>query len=70
MNYVVTEPGLTILSYGQKLTPAAYANMCRVFSADSFAVAPYSRKLQQQVRAANPNIWFSTPMQVVETYNV
>jgi|TARA_B110000503_G_C7037658_1_gene366842 hypothetical protein len=54
MNYVVTEPALTSLTYAQKLTPATYAVLVQAFGSDSFAVAPYSKTLQQQLRLANP----------------
>ena len=55
MNYIVTEPGLTHLTYGQKLTPVTYAVLVQAFGADDhFAVAPYSVALQQQLRKDHP----------------
>ena len=55
MNYIVTEPGLTHLTYAQKLTPATYAVLVKAFGADDhFSVAPYSVALQQQLRKDHP----------------
>jgi hypothetical protein len=54
MNYVVTEPGLTHLTYAQKLTPATLAVLTTAFGADAFSVAPYSITLQQTLRSENP----------------
>jgi len=55
MNYIVTEPGLTHLTYAQKLTPATYAVLVKAFGADDhFSGAPYSVALQQQLRKDHP----------------
>ena len=55
MNYIVTEPGLTHLTYAQKLTPATYAVLVKAFGADDhFSVAPYSIALQKQLRKDHP----------------
>lgn len=54
MNYIVTEPGLTHLTYAQKLTPATYTVLVKAFGTDPFSVAPYSVALQQQLRKDHP----------------
>ena len=55
MNYIVTEPGLTHLTYAQKLTPTTYNVLVKAFGADDhFSVAPYSVALQQQLRKDHP----------------
>lgn len=55
MNYIVTEPGLTHLTYAQKLTPSTFAVLVQAFGADDhFSVEPYSVTLQQQLRKDHP----------------
>lgn len=52
MDYIVTEPGLTSLSFAQVLTSAQYANYVTQFSSDSFAVVPYSKQALATAKAA------------------
>mgnify|MGYP001417223523 CR=1 FL=1 len=55
MYYVVTEPGLTHLTYAQKLSATAVAKLQHYYQADAFTVAPYTQKLQRSLRTANAN---------------
>ena len=64
MNYVVTEPGLTVLSHSQKLNPQNYALAVQAFGSDAFHAVPYNRKLQQHLRATQKYISVYTQKQL------
>ena len=64
MNYVVTEPGLTVLSHSQKLNPQNYALAVKAFGSDSFSAVAYNRKLQQHLRATQKYITTYTQSQL------
>ena len=64
MNYVVTEPGLTVLCHAQKLTPKNYALAQQAFGSDSFTAVPYNRKLQQHLRTTQKYITTYTQTQL------
>lgn len=50
-NFLVTEPGLTYLTFGQRLTPSQLAEAQADFGEDAFLVQPYSQTLQRQLRS-------------------
>ena len=64
MNYVVTEPGLTVLCHSQKLNPQNYALAVQAFGSDAFTAVPYNRKLQQHLRATQQYISVYTQTQL------
>lgn len=49
--YLVTEPGLTYLTFGQRLTPSQLAEAQADFGEDSFIAAPYTQNLQRTLRS-------------------
>lgn len=53
MYYVVTEPGLTHLTYAQKLSAVAVAKLQHYYQSDAFSVAPYTQQLQRSLRTAH-----------------
>jgi|14_taG_2_1085336.scaffolds.fasta_scaffold35007_5 hypothetical protein len=55
MNYVVTEPGLTIFNFAQKISASQYQLAQQVFGSDAFTAVPYTRKQQQAIRANFPS---------------
>ncbi len=55
MNYVVTEPGLTIFNFAQKISVSQYQLAQQVFGSDAFTAVPYTRKQQQAIRANFPS---------------
>jgi len=50
-DFLVTEPGLTYVSFAQRLTPSDVAKVQQFCGKDSFTVKPYTQKLQRQLRA-------------------
>lgn len=66
MNYVVTEPGLTVLSHSQKLTAQTYALAVQAFGSDAFIAVPYNRKLQQHLRATKQYMTVYTQSQLTK----
>ena len=64
MNYVVTEPGLTVLCHSQKLNPQNYALAQQAFGSDAFTAVAYNRKLQQHLRATQQYITVYTQKQL------
>jgi len=55
MNYLVTEPGLTIFNFAQKISVSQYQLAQQVFGSDAFTAVPYTRKQQQAIRANFPS---------------
>ena len=49
-DFLVVEPGLTYLTFGQRLKAAELAEAQADFGADAFSYAPYTQKLQRQLR--------------------
>lgn len=54
---LVIEPALTDLAYSQRLTPAELAIKYKEYGTDFFVVAPYTQKLQRQLRANYNNFY-------------
>jgi len=53
-DFLVTEPGLTYFAYAQRITPQqiAVANKEDMFNPNArLQIAPYTQKLQRQLRA-------------------
>jgi len=55
MNYLVTQPGLTIFNFAQKISASQYQLAQQVFGSDAFIAVPYTRKQQQAIRANFPS---------------
>jgi len=55
MNYLVTQPGLTIFNFAQKITASQYQLAQQVYGSDAFIAVPYTRKQQQAIRANFPS---------------
>lgn len=55
MNYLVTQPGLTIFNFAQKISASQYQLAQQVFGSDAFTAVPYTRKQQQAIRANFPS---------------
>lgn len=49
-DFLVVEPGLTYLVFGQRLKAAELAQAQSVFGADAFSYTCYTQKLQRQLR--------------------
>lgn len=48
--FLVTEPGLTALAFAQRLTAQQLRQALAEYGEDSFIAAPYTQKLQRQLR--------------------
>ena len=55
MNYLVTQPGLTIFNFAQQITASQYQLAQQVYGSDAFIAVPYTRKQQQAIRANFPS---------------
>jgi len=55
MSYLVTEPGLTIFNFAQKISAPQYQLAQQVYGSDAFTAVPYTRKQQQAIRANFPS---------------
>ena len=55
MNYLVTQPGLTIFNFAQKISASQYQHAQQVYGSDAFIAVPYTRKQQQAIRANFPS---------------
>ena len=55
MSYLVTEPGLTIFNFAQKISASQYQLAQQVYGSDAFIAVPYTRKQQQAIRANFPS---------------
>jgi len=55
MNYLVTQPGLTIFNFAQKISASQYQLAQQVYGSDAFIAVPYTRKQQQAIRANFPS---------------
>jgi hypothetical protein len=55
MNYLVTQPGLTIFNFAQKISASQYQLAQQVFGSDAFTAVPYTRKQQQAIRTNFPS---------------